>query len=41
MGKSKSSYIGPKILNTLLPVGLAFFIDFIDGNRLITSHKSL
>lgn len=26
MGKSKSSYIGPKILNTLLPVGLAFFI---------------
>ncbi len=26
MSKRKSNYIGPKIINTLLPIGLAFFI---------------
>ena len=26
MTKKKSSYIVPKIINTLLPIGLAFFI---------------
>lgn len=26
MTKRKSNYVGPKIINTLLPIGLAFFI---------------
>lgn len=39
--KKSCNSIKKYILKHLIFVISSFFIDFIDGNRLITSHKSL